>query len=111
MTSACADGHREAAIGVILAAGRGSRLPDGSDPLTVVAGTTLLERAVGTFRAVGIEEIVVVPGHDSVRVGTFLGRRELHVSLAENGDFATRDCSAALGVARTAGRRRCYGTS
>lgn len=106
-----AGGQDEAPVGVILAAGRGSRVPNGSSALTVVAGTTLLERAVGTFRAVGIEKIVVVLGHDSERVRKFLRRRELRVRLAENGDFATRDCSSALVVARTAGRRFLLVTS
>jgi CTP:molybdopterin cytidylyltransferase MocA len=53
---------------IVLAAGRSSRMHD-FKPLLVVGGRSLLERAVGTFTEVGIDDVVVVTGHrgDEVR--------------------------------------------
>jgi CTP:molybdopterin cytidylyltransferase MocA len=47
---------------IVLAAGRSSRM-HGFKPLLQAGGRTLLERAVGAFTAVGIDDVVVVTGH------------------------------------------------
>ena len=47
---------------IVLAAGRSSRM-HGLKPLLEAGGSTLLERAVGVFTAVGIDDVVVVTGH------------------------------------------------
>jgi hypothetical protein len=73
-------------VGVILAAGTGSRLGVGSKALARLAGITLLERAVATLRAVGIAEIVVV-GYEKERLREFVRKHGLGVQLVENGDF------------------------
>jgi hypothetical protein len=62
-------------VGVILAAGSGSRLGGLPKPLVRVAGVTLLERAVATFRGAGLERIVVVVGHGSARIREFVTER------------------------------------
>jgi choline kinase/phosphatidylglycerophosphate synthase len=90
---------------VILAAGTGSRLGVGSKPLARLGGITLLERAVTTLRSVGIEEIIVVVGHEAERVCELVGERGLGVRLVENTDFARGNGSSALLGARAAGRR------
>ena len=95
----------ESPVGVILAAGTGSRLGVGSKALARLAGITLLERAVATLRAVGIEEILVVVGHEKERVREFVRERGLGVQLVENGDFGLGNGSSALVGARAAGRR------
>ncbi|MGH3042581.1 MAG: NTP transferase domain-containing protein, partial [Gaiellaceae bacterium] len=91
--------------GVILAAGTGSRLGVGSKALARLAGITLLERAVSTLRAVGIEEILVVVGYEKERVREFVREHGLGVQLVENGDFDLGNGSSALVGARAAGRR------
>ncbi len=54
-------------VGVILAAGRSSRLADvtghGSKAVLRVGGMSLLERAIRTLLAARIERVVVVVGH------------------------------------------------
>ena len=95
----------ELPVGVILAAGTGSRLGVGSKALARVAGITLLERAVSTLREVGVEEILVVVGHETERVREFVRERGLGVQLVENGDFGLGNGSSALVGARAAGRR------
>jgi 1L-myo-inositol 1-phosphate cytidylyltransferase / CDP-L-myo-inositol myo-inositolphosphotransferase len=95
----------ESPVGVILAAGTGSRLGVGSKALARVAGVTLLERAACTLRAVGIEEILVVVGHEKERVREFVRERGLGVQLVENGDFGLGNGSSALVGSRAAGRR------
>ncbi len=56
-------------VGVILAAGRSSRLASetahGSKALLRVGGLTLLERAIRTLLAAGMEQVVVVVGHQA----------------------------------------------
>ena len=95
----------ESPVGVILAAGTGSRLGVGSKALARLAGITLLERAACTLRVVGIEEILVVVGHEKERVREFVRQRGLGVQLVENGDFGLGNGSSALVGARAAGRR------
>jgi len=92
-------------VGVILAAGTGSRLGVGSKALARLAGITLLERAVNTLRAVGIEEILVVVGHEKEHVRESVRERGLGVRLVENGDFSLGNGSSAFVGARAAGRR------
>ena len=95
----------ESPVGVILAAGTGSRLGVGSKALARLAGITLLERAVATLRAVGIEEILVVAGYEKARLREFVRERGLGVRLVENGDFRLGNGSSAFAGARAAGGR------
>ena len=95
----------ESPVGVILAAGTGSRLGVGSKALARLAGITLLERAVATLRAVGIEEILVVAGYEKARLRGFVRERGLGVQLVENGDFGLGNGSSAFVGARAAGGR------
>lgn len=92
-------------VGVILAAGLGSRLGGLPKPLVRVAGVTLLERAVATFRGAGLRRIVVVVGHGSASIREFVTERGLDVELAENGDFALGNGSSVLVGARAAAGR------
>lgn len=47
---------------IVLAAGRSSRMHE-LKPLLEAGGRTLVERAVGAFTAVGVDDVVVVTGH------------------------------------------------
>jgi len=58
---------------IVLAAGRSSRMRE-LKPLLEVGAGTLLERAVGAFTAVGIDEVVVVTGHRGDEVAPVAAR-------------------------------------
>ena len=57
------------------------------------------------MRAVGIEEILVVVGHEKERLREFVRERGLGVQLVENGGFGLGNGSSAFVGARAAGRR------
>jgi 1L-myo-inositol 1-phosphate cytidylyltransferase / CDP-L-myo-inositol myo-inositolphosphotransferase len=99
----------EGPVGVILAAGSGSRLGGLPKPLARVAGLTLLERTVATFRSSGLERIIVVVGHGSASVCEFVAGRGLDVELVENGDFQLGNGSSVLVGGRAAAGRFLVG--
>jgi 1L-myo-inositol 1-phosphate cytidylyltransferase / CDP-L-myo-inositol myo-inositolphosphotransferase len=90
---------------VILAAGTGSRLGQPSKPLAVIAGATLLERAVTAVRAAGAERVIVVVGHAKEAVERFVAERGLDVELVENDHFAVGNASSVVAGGRHAGTR------
>jgi molybdenum cofactor cytidylyltransferase len=57
--------------GVVLAAGTGSRF-GGTKQLSVVDGKTLVQHGVDTLAEAGVDEIVVVTGHDAIAVASAL---------------------------------------
>jgi 1L-myo-inositol 1-phosphate cytidylyltransferase / CDP-L-myo-inositol myo-inositolphosphotransferase len=65
-------------VGVVLAAGRSERLASvtggGSKVLLRLGGLSLVERAVRSLLAVGLERVLVVVGHDAGLVATVVGR-------------------------------------
>jgi choline kinase/phosphatidylglycerophosphate synthase len=65
-------------VGVVLAAGRSQRLESvtggGSKVLLRLGGLSLVERAVRSLLAVGLERVLVVVGHDAGLVATVIGR-------------------------------------
>ncbi len=87
--------------GVILAAGKGSRLNGtGADKpkcLVEVGGLTLLERQITVLERAGIDEITVVVGCAADRVRSVCGRR---VTYLENGRFAETNSLYSLWMAR-----------
>ena len=66
-------------VGVVLAAGRSERLASvtggGSKALLRLGGLSLVERAVRSLLAAGLERVLVVVGHDGGPVATLVGRR------------------------------------
>ncbi|MBD0330616.1 MAG: NTP transferase domain-containing protein [Thermoleophilia bacterium] len=92
-------------VGVILAAGSGTRLNHGPKPLKRVAGRALLERAVETLRLAGVGPIVVVVGHAKEEIERYVAATGLEVELVLNGDFQLGNGSSALVGGRAAGRR------
>jgi len=92
-------------VAVILAAGSSSRLGGVPKPLARVAGVTLLERAVSTFRSSGVQRIIVVVGHARASVREFVARRGLDVELVENDDFGLGNGSSVLAGGRAAASR------
>ena len=87
--------------GVILAAGKGSRLNGtaGDKPkcLVEVGGLTLLERQIRTLELAGIDEIVVVVGCQADRVRAVGGPR---VEYVENARFSETNSLYSLWTAR-----------
>ena len=65
-------------VGVVLAAGRSQRLTSvtggGSKALLRLGGLSLVERAVRSLLAAGLERVLVVVGHDAGPVATVVGR-------------------------------------
>jgi hypothetical protein len=65
-------------VGVVLAAGRSQRLASvtggGSKALLRLGGLSLVERAVRSLLAAGLERVLVVVGHDAGPVATVVGR-------------------------------------
>jgi CDP-L-myo-inositol myo-inositolphosphotransferase len=65
-------------VGVVLAAGRSRRLASvtggGSKVLLRLGGMSLVERAVRSLLAAGLERVLVVVGHDAGPVATVIGR-------------------------------------
>jgi 1L-myo-inositol 1-phosphate cytidylyltransferase / CDP-L-myo-inositol myo-inositolphosphotransferase len=65
-------------VGVVLAAGRSERLESvtggGSKALLRLGGLSLVERAVRSLLAAGLERVLVVVGHDAGPVATVVGR-------------------------------------
>jgi CDP-L-myo-inositol myo-inositolphosphotransferase len=65
-------------VGVVLAAGRSERLEPvtggGSKALLRLGGVSLVERAVRTLLAHGLERVLVVVGHDAGPVAAVVGR-------------------------------------
>jgi L-glutamine-phosphate cytidylyltransferase len=87
--------------GVILAAGKGSRLNGtaGDKPKCLVeaGGVTLIERQIQTLRAAGLDEIVVVVGCQADRVRAVCGPDARYV---ENSRFAETNSLYSLWTAR-----------
>jgi hypothetical protein len=64
-------------VGVVLAAGQSQRLASvtggGSKALLRLGGLSLVERAVRSLMAAGLERVLVVVGHDAGPVATVVG--------------------------------------
>jgi len=87
--------------GVILAAGKGSRLNGtaGDKPKCLVeaGGVTLIDRQIRTLRGAGIDDIVVVVGYQADRVRAACGPG---VTYVENSRFAETNSLYSLWTAR-----------
>ena len=87
--------------GIILAAGKGSRLngSSGESPkcLVKLGGTTLVERQIAALRASGIDEIVVVTGCQAERVRRTCGHG---ITYVENQRYAETNSLYSLWLAR-----------
>ena len=87
--------------GIILAAGKGSRLNgtagDAPKCLVELGGATLLERQIGALRDSGIDDIVVVVGAEADRVRRACGHG---VSYIENARYAQTNSLYSLWMAR-----------
>jgi molybdenum cofactor cytidylyltransferase len=87
--------------GIVLAAGQSSRMPGISKLLRPFAGSTVIESAVDSAIAGGLDPVVVVTGHQGDRVASRLvGRR---VTVVANPDYLSgRVSSLQAGLRRLA---------
>jgi molybdenum cofactor cytidylyltransferase len=91
---------------IVLAAGYSSRM-GGLKPLLDLGGRTLLQRAVGAFTAVGIDDVIVVTGHRGEEVGAAaeeLGARAVANPRYDDGMYT----SVQAGVAALESSRRFF---
>lgn len=92
---------------VLLAAGEGSRLRPSArfKPLCRVAGTTLIEHAIGGLAAAGIGRVVVVTGYGAVEIEAFLGQGEwpIRVDSIRTTDWRLPNGVSALAAAPLVG--------
>jgi 1L-myo-inositol 1-phosphate cytidylyltransferase / CDP-L-myo-inositol myo-inositolphosphotransferase len=98
-------------VGVVLAAGRSERLESvtggGSKALFRLGGLSLVERAVRTLLARGLERVLVVVGHDAGPVAAVVGRlgrgrvRAVYADRWQDGNGAS--LAAVEGEVTTAG--------
>jgi molybdenum cofactor cytidylyltransferase len=72
---------------IVLAAGRSSRMGRPKATLPLGDGDTFLSRIVRTFEAAGVDEIVVVVGHDADAIAASLAAMALRVRLVTNPDY------------------------
>lgn len=87
--------------GVILAAGRGSRLNGGTEDmpkcLAKVGGVSLVERQIAALQACGVRDIAIVIGCEAEAVRRACGRS---IRYVENPDFASTNSLYSLWLAR-----------
>jgi choline kinase len=87
--------------GIILAAGKGSRLNGtaGESPkcLLEIGGMTLIERQIALLEAAGIDDIAVVTGYQAARVQQVCGQR---VAYVENTRYPLTNSLYSLWMAR-----------
>ncbi|GGN20865.1 nucleotidyltransferase family protein [Halarchaeum nitratireducens] len=95
------------AIGVLLAAGTGSRFEDGNKLRRTVAGEPIVRRAARRLRASPVDETVVVLGHDAERVRAALEPVTDHVTIVRNERYHVGQSTSARRGARVALDREC----
>jgi dTDP-glucose pyrophosphorylase len=93
--------------GVILAAGRGSRMAPFSDsypkPILPICNRPLIERQIETMKELGIREITVLIGHKGFQISRLLGdgsRLGVSIRYVEQ--------TSALGIAHAVGRLETF---
>ena len=82
--------------GVVLAAGRSSRMGRAKATLTIDDDNTFLSRIVRTFLAAGVDDVVVVVGHDAELVVSSLAASGLPARFALNRDYDRGQLSSLL---------------
>ncbi|NMC69850.1 MAG: aminotransferase class V-fold PLP-dependent enzyme [Myxococcales bacterium] len=90
--------------GIILAAGRGSRLVNGSGipkPLVEVGGRTLIQHVLAAFREAGLREAVVVVGYQGEKIRQALAaERGIEITIVENPDWQKSNGVSLLAAAK-----------
>jgi CTP:molybdopterin cytidylyltransferase MocA len=88
---------------VVLAAGKSTRMGR-TKALLPLGGETFVSRIVATFRSAGVEDVVVVVGHDAERVAEALGGMDAPPRVIVNPDYETGQLSSILAGLRAVDR-------
>ena len=88
---------------LVLAAGKSTRMGR-TKALLPLGDETFISRIVGTFRAAGVEDVVVVVGHDSERVAAALDRLDPPPRVVLNPDYESGQLSSILAGLRAVDR-------
>jgi molybdenum cofactor cytidylyltransferase len=89
--------------GLVLAAGKSTRMGR-TKALLPLGDETFISRIVGTFRAAGVEDVVVVVGHDAERVAAALDRLDPPPRVVLNSDYESGQLSSILAGLRAVDR-------
>ena len=88
---------------VVLAAGKSSRMGR-TKALLPLGGETFVSRIVRTFRSAGVEDVVVVVGHDAELVSNALSGMDLAPRVILNTDYESGQLSSILAGLRAVDR-------
>jgi molybdenum cofactor cytidylyltransferase len=88
---------------VVLAAGKSTRMGQ-TKALLPLGGDTFVSRIVATFRSAGVEDVVVVVGHDAERVAEALGGMDAPPRVIVNPAYETGQLSSILAGLRAVDR-------
>jgi len=73
--------------GIVLAAGRSSRMGRPKALLPVGDGDTFLSRVIATLRAAAVDDVVVVLGHEAEAIAGSLEDRDVQARAVVNADY------------------------
>ncbi len=81
---------------IVLAAGKSTRMGRTKALLPLGVRDTFLSRIVGTLRAAGVEDVVVVLGHDADAVAAMLRERDVAARVVVNDAYESGQFSSLL---------------
>ena len=89
---------------IVLAAGKSTRMGRSKALLPLGGADTFLTRIVSSFRAAGVEEVVVVLGHDADVIASALADRRVAARVVVNADYERGQFSSLLAGLRAVDR-------
>ena len=99
------DRYHDAVIpAIVLAAGKSTRMGRAKANLPVGGADTFLSRIVRTFRDAGVEDVVIVVGHEREAIVEEFGRTDLEARFVANPDYETGQLSSLLAGLRLVDR-------
>lgn len=90
--------------GIILAAGKSSRMGRTKALLPISANETFLDRVTHTLREAGVEEVIVVVGADAAAVREAAGRSKTPPRVVENPNYENGQLSSLVAGLKTIDR-------
>ena len=89
---------------VVLAAGKSTRMGRPKATLPLADGDTFLTRVIRTLSSAGVDDIVVVLGHDAETVAESVAQRGLRARFVVNDDYESGQLSSVLAGLRAIDR-------
>src|ERR1700737_616244 len=90
--------------GVILAAGKSSRMGRTKALLPIGPNETFLDRLLQTLHESGLEEVIVVVGADAPAIRDAMARSQTRACVVENPDYESGQLSSLVAALRTIDR-------